>query len=450
MRKFVLLALGCLFLLSARHRASAPPKPAAIDIRRSLVITERAILDGFDFQRVLQALIDRSGATPITPLSLYQQWFDTQNPKPGLAVAAAPHCDDFITDGKPSFNGFARRCPTPEGILATSDPFTAHDYVPTGIINRFDLTPADGSNCGQYRIVYQKMTSKASDEKLRIIFEAVLPNPVPHLGVNGCRDVAQFWANLSGVSSVAERRFLIERFFFDGFSGYEPVLQPTHFAQTAGRIRTFQQTGFPLYSNRFYQFHFLETGDRLLVVPGLLENQPHPSLFNAAAPTALGAEFRQFFISQVATLAIRDVNGFFNRIPDKYLMTESNQGDLAPEFTGTSAFNAVSNTAEGKAFNDAIAAELARVGSGISVQNVLVRSDFQNCHGCHFGFDFIGDDLPFGFAHDDGAHINGEGGSPAVMQMFAPNRAKILRDFLGGAPMPLHSNGTLGGGRTSD
>jgi len=30
--------------------------------------------------------------------------FDTQNPKPGLAVADAPHCDDFLIDGQPSFN----------------------------------------------------------------------------------------------------------------------------------------------------------------------------------------------------------------------------------------------------------------------------------------------------------------------------------------------------------
>src|SRR5213078_3402586 len=126
----LLLLVGSLFVIAARHRAAAPPSPQPpfIEITRSLVITDPAILDAFDFQRVLQTLIDRSGATTTTPLTLYRQWFDTQNPKPGLAVADAPHCDDFLTDGKPSFNGYPRRCPPPEGILATSDPFTAHDY----------------------------------------------------------------------------------------------------------------------------------------------------------------------------------------------------------------------------------------------------------------------------------------------------------------------------------
>src|SRR5256885_2112915 len=120
MRKVSLAAilLGSVTFVSARHRAVAPPvpnPPVKIEVFRSLVITEPAMLEGFDFQRVLQTLIDRSGATATTPLSLFRQWFDTQNPKPGLAVADAPHCDDFPANGNPSFNGFPRRCPTPEG-----------------------------------------------------------------------------------------------------------------------------------------------------------------------------------------------------------------------------------------------------------------------------------------------------------------------------------------------
>src|SRR2546421_2923831 len=105
----LLLLVGSLFVIAARHRAVAPPSPQPpfIEITRSLVITDPDVLDAFDFQRVLQALIDRSAATT-TPLELYRQWFDTQNPKPGVAVADAPHCDDFLIDGKATFNGFPR------------------------------------------------------------------------------------------------------------------------------------------------------------------------------------------------------------------------------------------------------------------------------------------------------------------------------------------------------
>ena len=186
----IAVAVRATAFLSARHRAVAPPAAPDPDVnfRRSLVITRPEVINGFDFERVLQTLIERSGATT-TPLELYRQWFDTQNPKPGLAVADAPHCDDFITDGRPSFNGFPRRCPSPEGRLATTEPFAAHDYIPIGVTNRFDLAPADGSNCGQYRIVFAKTTVSPGD-KLHIIFEGVLPNPNPAAGIARCRPVA--------------------------------------------------------------------------------------------------------------------------------------------------------------------------------------------------------------------------------------------------------------------
>jgi hypothetical protein len=57
--------------------------------------------------------------------------FDTQNPQPGMADPAAPHCDDFLIDGAPTFNTFPRRCPTPEATLLAATPFGATDYVPS-------------------------------------------------------------------------------------------------------------------------------------------------------------------------------------------------------------------------------------------------------------------------------------------------------------------------------
>ena len=124
-RRILLALIAGLLIAARRHAVSPPSAPVVpqIDIARSLVVTDPDVISGITLQRVLQALIDRAGVN-MTPLQLYQQWLDTQNPKPGMAAADAPHCDDFITDGKPSFNGFIRRCPTPEGILATTDPFT--------------------------------------------------------------------------------------------------------------------------------------------------------------------------------------------------------------------------------------------------------------------------------------------------------------------------------------
>ena len=40
--------------------------------------------------------------------------------------------------------------------------------------------------------------------------------------------------------------------------------------------------------------------------------------------------------------------------------------------------------------------------------------------------------------------------SPALRMFFAPNHATIFTDYLTGKPLPAHSNGTLGGRRTSE
>src|SRR5712692_11423966 len=106
----LLLSAVAIVLLvgAARRRAVAPVLP--LDARRSFVVTDLAILDGFSFERVMNAIVARSG-TRTTAIRLYQQLFDTQNAKPGLVAPDAAHCDDYIGDGKAGFNGRPRRCP---------------------------------------------------------------------------------------------------------------------------------------------------------------------------------------------------------------------------------------------------------------------------------------------------------------------------------------------------
>src|SRR6266566_8393475 len=182
----------------ARQRAVTPGRELVLDARRSFVVTDQAILDAFPFERVMNALVARSG-TQTTAVRLYQQLFDTQNPRPGLVARDGPHCDDFMVDSRPAFNGLPRRCPTPEGALANSDPFARGDHIPLAVVNRFDLAAVDGSNCGQYRIIFARKSNSAF-RRLHFIFEAVLPNPTPSEGIEGCRAVAQFWADLSNVN----------------------------------------------------------------------------------------------------------------------------------------------------------------------------------------------------------------------------------------------------------
>ena len=161
----------------------------------------------------------------LTADQLIRRMFDTQTPRSGAIDPDGPHCDDTLTNGVPSFNGFPRRCPTPESKLAAVQNL-AGQFFTLGLMNRFDQAPEDGSNCGQYRMVFAHHdgeTSASTQVRRHLIFEAVLPNPNPSLGLAACRPVAQFWASLSAIDSMDERRAQLEKFFVQGLDGFAPT-----------------------------------------------------------------------------------------------------------------------------------------------------------------------------------------------------------------------------------
>ncbi|HEX2674373.1 MAG TPA: hypothetical protein VHM25_26030, partial [Polyangiaceae bacterium] len=169
-----------------------------IDVRRSLAVTEQTILSRFSLQRVLTQLATQSGVPGLTATALFQQWWDTQNPAPG--VYAGPHCDDTVTAPYGStINGYPYLCRDgAEGAQASCDPFAPNStcaYIPIGLFNRYDLAPENGAHCGEYRIVYAKTSgiTSTSDRNL-VIFEASLPNPHPQQGLKGCQQILDTWA----------------------------------------------------------------------------------------------------------------------------------------------------------------------------------------------------------------------------------------------------------------
>lgn len=420
--------------VAARRRAVSPTP--SLDPRRSFAVTDQVILDGFPFERVMNALAGGNG------LAFYQQWLDTQNPKPGLDPAA-PHCDDFTTGGKPSYNGFTRRCPTPEGPLAHTNPFTPAQYIPLALINRFDLAAPDGSNCGQYRLIYARRSPIGGD-RLHISFEAMLPNPAPAAGLAGCRGIAQFWAELSGVDAAAERRARLEQFFFAGLPGFAPVVAHEHLGGTSGgSIRSFHHTSGSGLIARMYQFRLAQRCDpgcRLLVEPDALQNVPAGNLFDATRVDPLAVRFRDEFIRQIPNLAIRDVNRYFMNIPREFLIAESDPGAEDVSIPFTAAFHDSLTEPEGQAFQQRIEAELGHAGSTLTPTEVIRRAESQTCVGCHVVSGPVGEGVAappsFGFEHLSEDRVEeGQAGtrfaiSPAMRDVFIPHRMQILRKFL--------------------
>lgn len=440
-KRFLIVSIALLSLFTS---FAATDQNLDLNLDRSFVVTDRDIVAGFRFERVLDTLAQRSGVASLTGEQLFRQWFDTQNPAPGLDPSM-PHCDEPI-------NGFARRCPTQEGVFATA-PYVPDDFVPIALINRFDLADPAGAHCGQYRLIFANRNTTA-EEVFHIIFEPVLPNPRPQLGVEGCRGVAQFWASLSDIPSMTARRERLEQFFFEGVSGYAPVIDPAHFAKAPGGVRSFQFR-LPIESLGFFQWRLVHDGARLYFQPDVLENLPAASLINANNTSDQAVRFREVFLQNVPTLAIRDVNAYHMRIPDEFLVPDADPGTpgIAPFQIGAT-FNINARTPAGAAYRDRIAAELQKIGSTLTPQQIVLRAETQTCVGCHFLGAPVGEGVEFPAAFDFFQHVtedqfeNGEGGpgsryaiSPAIRNTFGPNRIRILRDFIvNGTPPPVHSN----------
>jgi hypothetical protein len=444
----LLLSAVALVVLAggARRRAVEPPHP--LDARRSFVVTDQAILDGFSFERVMNAVVARSG-TRTTAIRLYQQLFDTQNAKPGRVAPDAAHCDDYVVNGKPTFNGLPRRCPTDEGALATTDPFVRGDHIPLALINRFDLAPADGSNCGQYRIIFAKKSDSAFT-RVHFIFEAVLPNPNPSEGLAACHAVAQFWADLSNVGSISERRAKLDAFFFNGIDGFGPVIDPDHFtAVSGGGIRTMHNAKAPL-GNRFYQFRLAKRGDQLIAVPDVLQNMPYGRFFDATYDTETARRFRDAFIANVGSLAIPDDNLAFMNIPRDFLLVESNPGESEIDVVFEIPFLASQLSTEGRAFSTRISAELRRSGSRLSPTDVVKRANQLSCAGCHFFRGNVGN-TEFYQQISESIIEAGEAGprfaiSKTMRDAFVPHRMEVLSNFLKSGTPPPGTSATIGGG----
>ncbi len=420
---------------------------------RSLVVTDPAVLANFSLERVLTQLVSQSGAPGATPLKLFQQWWDIQNPAgPSIGLEPRIHCDDELTwQGVPGLNGYPWECPRREGGEARLDPFSGRSplYKPVGLFNRFDLAPLDGANCGEYRIVY----TRTSDTNF-MIFEAVLPNPNPSVGLEGCRDVAQFWADLSNPRApIAE---LLEGFYFVGIPGFEPVVHVDHygmrldgsgFGVSSGQIRTNQFMQGPWNLREFKLVRDCRCLPcRLEIVPTTVKDNPYGEFFAANNQEPLRAGFESALIESVETLAIPDVNRFHWNVSNKLNAAESeSEGNTSSDYE--SRFGAPGlitlNSLPAR-----LKAELLRIGSSLEPIHIVRRAQALSCAGCHLlssrsgpGTDPGSTDLGDGIFWPTGVrftHIDEGGNLSAPMNStFLPFRLEVLMDFLAGGFIPV-------------
>jgi alpha-tubulin suppressor-like RCC1 family protein len=424
---------------------AAPMRAATVtvDTRRSLVVTEQAIVSTLTFKEVMDQLAAQSGVPGLTGLGLFRQFWDTQNPKPGQGPGA--HCDDQVdANGNPLFNGYPYQCRPGEGAQAQADPFTnpqSNDaYITTGFFNRFDTAPADGSDCGEYRIVFAKRSGASNPlNRNHIIFEAVLPNPRPELGLEGCLPVARFWQGLSTNDDLASRAAALKQFYLQGLPGFPPVVHINHYGadttRPSGQIRTnmFMQQNWMLREFRLQKTCGPSSCTALQTVIVTDKVNPFGGLFNPASTHPLAADFRAFLPGQVELLANPDINVFSYGMPDRFNTAQSDaegpENDYSLQF-GT-----------GGTLKQALQAELTRIGSPLTPEHIVQRAKVLSCAGCHqFSNNAnIGAAQPWpaslGFVHISESTENGPEGvryrlSPALVTVLLPHRKAVFEAFL--------------------
>jgi hypothetical protein len=404
--------------------------PVTIDPRRSLAVTDDAILASFSFQAVMDQLVAQSGVAGLTSLQLFQQWWSS-------AVTCPPP--------DPTVSRFAYQCPRAEGEQAQENPFlnpaTDASYVPIGLFNRFDLAPVDGSNCGEYRIVFARKSGFSNFfNRNLIIFEAVLPNPTPDQGLEGCMPVAQLWAGLTTVNDVNQRASQLHDFYFNGLPGFEPVVHVNHYgALGKGQIRSNQfmhNNQVPNDDWMLREFKLEKTGATVQILPVTVKVNPFAALF---APTMLSqkAAFDNTLTASVSSLAVNDINTF-NWAPGDTLNgaqsdEQSNENNYVSAFAaGGPGTNPLRPT---------IASKLGTIGSTLAPEDIVARAQALSCAGCHqlsnganlgggitwpssLGFTHVGEQVEQG--PDGSRHVI----SPALTNVFLPHRAAVLSNFL--------------------
>ena len=438
----------------------ATARGPSLDVRRSLAVTDPEILSRFSFQRVMTQIVALGGEVGQTPLGLYQQWWDTQN-----VGKDELHCNGFL-------NGFPVQCPRAEGRLTRTNPFVdgPDAMVPIALFNRFDLAPKNGAHCGEYRIIFAKKSGQSFSDRALIIFEGALTNPDPKAGLNACRPVAQFWAGLSSVNDVAARAAALDSFYFQGLSGFLPVVHPNHYglgtasggygspSTKAGQIRTNQFMNGPGQIWQLREFQLAKTcaeGDKelsasvsepiiigppvvcqhLVVSPVSVKSNPFGPLFSASSTHPQAPAFRASFLDSVASLApLNDVNLIGMSTNDVFNAGQSNAQGSENDYRAQLS---------GKAFVTSINTRLQAIGSPLTATNVADRATTQSCGGCHQlsnGVNLNPPALPAlrwpssnGFVHvDEQRNL-----SPALLGTFLPARKTILENFLASATCGL-------------
>ncbi|HEX4336808.1 MAG TPA: hypothetical protein VH062_12905 [Polyangiaceae bacterium] len=416
------------------HEREAGAPPSGLNPRRSLLETGQGAVSAFTLTSTLSA-IQTNGGVAANPELLYRQIIDSYSTAPGQEPTAT-HCGDEQTGGAPSLNGFPITC----NRLEAQQISNLSQWFPLAAVNRLDLAPADGSHCGQQRLIFAN-NAPIGNSRMFIIIEAQIPNPHPECGVAACRPLADFWAKLSDISDAGTRGKTLAGAYLtgdpdlvaEGFPAFENV---ANLSVGTGSIRTNNFDDFE-WTLREFKVMTDPTG-RTRAIPFPVVDAPHGALWNDTATLPAGDACRKSFITALDSLLSDDPAEMGFPVDSTCYDSESpNDGNTQ---------NYPFHLGQGSGtFRSLLQTRLA--GTGLTPEDVATRAQFAgSCIGCHeeangvsLGHGVISPSSN-GFVHVDEEFTEdcGDGtrcfaASPALTNVFLPRRLKSLQSLLDGA-----------------
>ena len=242
--------------------------------RQNLDSTQTEVFEGaFSLERTLQQIVDTSNGGENSQLeNMMQSMLDT-----------------FLLDEKDNQGVIMDITVRSAEASLSASALIASEMQPTAVFNRFDLAAADGSHCGEYRIVYHRNAPRFGP--FFLIFEAQYPNPQPESGVAGCLPIADFWASLDQTDADSAMGKL-EDFYFNGITegGVElpAVVDFAHYTFGSGQVRSNHFVTFPWQLREFRTV--VEAGETEFAID-TVKNNPLPELFRLEADQGLRDDF---------------------------------------------------------------------------------------------------------------------------------------------------------------
>lgn len=369
---------GC----DAEFQGCAAQKPVdELRPERSLLVRDPEIIDdaAFSVSTVFGKLAP-TGQVDKFVASLLAEMGSQKTLPSGASARQRTGFSTFVKELSPETPGVAQRL--------------ASLLHPTALINRIDLTKP--GTCGEARLTYA-LTRAYTDgnQRMTLIVELRVPDDG-----NGCKTVAQRWAELSVLDSAEERKTRLVALYAD-------LLKP----ETLGQLRTnefLNRTAVEPWELR--EFHLGATG-----LPELA-----PVAQTVGTRWAANTQFRAFLKDNAQALHAGNLV-----IPDSYLAATSKEDGGRLNFSSSDPV----------------------------IQGAEKDLNAQSCAGCHLTetkspFVHIGERLGKRNPSGSGYLPVGRAVIDGFLQQELVTRAKYLRSVLSGAPKSLVATEQTGTARS--